>query len=71
MWSTEEQSDTKDCFLGSAARDLVTLSQPAALKVLLARKMKFLKRKWANNNLQSREKDRQTSSIPIINPGLH
>lgn len=68
----------KDCFLGSAVRDLVTLSQPAALGVLLARKSKFVKRKCAKNNLQSAEKEGQMNGTPqdpfsflIIIPRLH
>lgn len=44
--STEKQSDTKVCFLGPAARDSVILSQPAALIVLLARKL--------NSSIESR-----------------
>jgi len=40
----KKKNHMKDCFLGSVARDLMILSQPAALMVLLARKAKFLKK---------------------------
>ncbi|KAI1240537.1 hypothetical protein IHE44_0008961 [Lamprotornis superbus] len=63
----QRKSDMKDCFLGSAARDLVTLSQPAALGVLLARKSKFLKRKhrsrWSSTAWRSRFCKRLGGSI--------